>query len=250
MHRYRADEFDGKLPYVIVSNSNALSDGSYAKLSLAFAAINANLQTSKNIVVTLIGNTTEISTATLNQGAWTTLKIYPTKTGLSISGNIAGSPIIDFNGADNVTLDGRVNQTGSTRSLSITNSSSSTTAGTSTVNFSNSAELNTLKYVSVYGSSASTTDGVIKFATSTSGNGNDNNLIDNCAVTNSSGNRPVNAIYSLGSAASDNSSNTISNNIYDFINSSTSSNGIYLGANSTAWTISTNSFTRQPVLCP
>jgi hypothetical protein len=109
-----------------------------AKLSLAFAAINANLQTSKNIVVTLIGNTTEISTATLNQGA--TLKIYPTKTGLSISGNIAGSPIIDFNGADNVTLDGRVNQTGSTRSLSITNSSSSTTAGTSTVNFSNSAE--------------------------------------------------------------------------------------------------------------
>jgi hypothetical protein len=78
------------------------------------------------------------------------------------------------------------NQTGSTRSLSITNSSSSTNAGTSTVNFSNSAELNTLKYVSVYGSSASTTDGVIKFATSTSGNGNDNNLIDNCAVTNSS----------------------------------------------------------------
>jgi hypothetical protein len=39
----------------------------------------------------------------------------------------------------------------------------------------------------------------------------------------------VNAIYSLGSAASDNSSNTISNAIYDFINSSTSSNGIYLG---------------------
>jgi hypothetical protein len=48
MHRYRADEFDGKLPYVIVSNSNALSDGSYAKLSLAFAAI-TNLQTSKTL---------------------------------------------------------------------------------------------------------------------------------------------------------------------------------------------------------
>jgi hypothetical protein len=56
-------------------------------------------------VVTLIGNTTEISTATLNQGAWTTLKIYPTKTGLSIS-EIYGSPIIDFNGADNVTMEG------------------------------------------------------------------------------------------------------------------------------------------------
>jgi DMSO/TMAO reductase YedYZ molybdopterin-dependent catalytic subunit len=58
-------------------------------------------------VVTLIGNTTEISTATLNQGAWTTLKIYPTKNRIVYFGNIAGSPIIDFNGADNVTLDGR-----------------------------------------------------------------------------------------------------------------------------------------------
>jgi hypothetical protein len=57
----------------------------------------------------------------------------------------------------------------------------------------------------------------------------------------------VNAIYSLGSVASDNSSDTISNSsaICHFINSSTSSNGIYLGANSTTWTISTNSFTRQ-----
>jgi hypothetical protein len=109
--------------------------------------------------------------------------------------------------------------------------------------------LNTLKYVSVYGSSASTTDGVIKFATSTSGNGNDNNLIDNCAVL-IAGNRPVNAIYSLGSAASDNSSNTISNNaIYDFINSSTSSNGIYLGRIQPLGQ-SQPIVLRQPVLCP
>jgi hypothetical protein len=49
MHRYRTDEFDGKLPYVIVSNSNALSDGSYAKLSLAFAAINANYKQVKTL---------------------------------------------------------------------------------------------------------------------------------------------------------------------------------------------------------
>jgi hypothetical protein len=68
MHRYRADEFDGKFPCNCFK-SNALSDGSYAKLSLAFAA-NANLQTSKKHCGNLnYGNTTEISTATLNQGA-------------------------------------------------------------------------------------------------------------------------------------------------------------------------------------
>jgi hypothetical protein len=101
-----ADEFDGKLPYVIVSNSNALSDGSYAKLSLAFAAINANLQTSKKHC----GNFNwkyhrdfdcNFKSRSLDY------KNISQKTGLSISGNIAGFSIIDFNGADNVTLDGR-----------------------------------------------------------------------------------------------------------------------------------------------
>jgi hypothetical protein len=150
-----------------------------------------SIQTSKTLLVTLIGNTTSFDCNFKSKGL-DFAKIYPTKTGLSISGGM-DTPIIDFNGADNVTLDGRVNQTGSLKS-EYRNSSSSNTAGTSTVNFSNSAESNTLKYVSVYGSSAKCNRWVIKFGTSTSGNGNDNNLIDNCAVSNSNENRPVNAI--------------------------------------------------------
>jgi hypothetical protein len=68
-------------------------------------------QTSKNIVVTLIGNTTEISTATLNQGAWTTLYILQKQDCLFLESIALRLSILM---GHNVTLDGRVNQTGST----------------------------------------------------------------------------------------------------------------------------------------
>ena len=57
--------------------------------------------------MTIIGSTTEDATATLNQGAWTSLKMYTTKAGIYVSGDIAGVPILNLNGADNVTIDGR-----------------------------------------------------------------------------------------------------------------------------------------------
>ena len=246
-----ADEFDGKLPNVIVSNANTLSNGSYSKVSGAFAAINSYDQTGKDVVVTLIGSTTEDVTATLNQGAWTSLKMYPTKTGLYVSGTIAAAPLISLNGADNVTLDGRVNQTGSTKSLSIVNTSTSNSAGTATIRLSNSAESNTLKYLNINGSSSSATNGLLEFATSTTGNGNDNTIVEYNAISNSAGNRPINAIYSLGTAGKENSSNTIRyNTIFDFVNNNSSSNGINLAANSSDWSISNNSFYETNTMVP
>ncbi|MBX9886313.1 MAG: hypothetical protein K2Y30_00075 [Flavobacteriaceae bacterium] len=246
-----ADEFDGKLPNVIVSNANTLSNGSYSKVSGAFAAINSYDQTGKDVVVTLIGSTTEDTTATLNQGAWTSLKMYPTKTGLYVSGAIAAAPLISLNGADNVTLDGRVNQTGSTKSLSIVNTSTSNSAGTATIRLSNSAESNTLKYLNINGSSNSATNGLLEFATSTTGNGNDNTIVEYNAISNSAGNRPINAIYSLGTAGKENSSNSIRyNTIFDFVNNNSSSNGINLGANSSDWSISNNSFYETNTMVP
>ncbi|AWG20476.1 hypothetical protein FFWV33_02490 [Flavobacterium faecale] len=238
-----ADEFDGKLPNVIVSNSNPLSNGSYSKVSGAFTAINSYDQTGKDVVVTLIGSTTEDVTATLNQGAWTSLKMYPTKAGVYVSGDLAGAPLLHLNGADNVTIDGRVNQTGTTKSMSITNNSTSNTVGTATVRLSNSAELNTLKYLNINGSSNSATNGIVEFGTSTTGNGNDSTILEYNAITNAAGNRAINAIYSLGTVGRENSSNSIRNNtIFDFVNNNSSSNGINLSSNSSDWTISNNSF--------
>ena len=146
------------------------ADGAYTRLGLAFTAINGTAQTGNNIVVTISANSTETAAATLNAGAWTTLKIYPTVTGLTISGNLS-TPLIDLNGADNVTIDGRVNSTGTTKDLIITNTSTSSTAGTSTIRFINTAENNIVKYCKIKGAETNTSSGIILFSTASAGNG-------------------------------------------------------------------------------
>jgi len=236
-----ADEFDGRKPNVVVSNANANSNGNYLNLGAAFIAINAYVQTGNNIIVTIVGNTTETTTVTLNAGAWTTLKVYPVYTGLTITGNISTAPLIDLNGAGNVTIDGRVNQTGSVKDLTITNTSTGTSS--STIRFIESADNNTVKYCIIKGAAANAVAGVIFFSTATAVNGNDGNTIDNNNITSDLAGRPLNAIYSAGTASFDNSGNTISNNnIYNFLNNGTASNGIYLAGNTTTWTISGNNF--------
>ncbi len=224
-------------------------DGNYVSLGLAFAAINGNVQTGNDIVIEISSNTTEITTASLTEGVWSSLTIYPTVTGIIISGNLA-LPLISFNGADNVILDGRVNQAGVT-DLTITNSSVLNTAGTSTIQFINTAENNTIQFCNIKGSELNISSGIIFFSTATTGNGNDGNLINNNNISCNAGARPINAIYSLGSAGFDNSGNTISNNnIFNFLKQGSASNGINISSNSAAWSITGNSFYETASFAP
>ncbi len=227
--------------------ASAVLQATYSTLKAAFDAINAGTHTGA-LTIELNASTTETLTATLNasgsgSASYTSINIYPTTTGLSISGNLA-SPFIDLNGADNVTIDGREDATGSTKSLTIINTSTSTTGGTSTIRFINDASNNTVKYCTIKGSELVSTSGIIFFSTTTATNGNDNNTIEYNNITNSNdSNRPLNAIFSFGTSAKDNSNNTISNNnIYDFFNHATTSQGIYLSSFTTNWTISNNHF--------
>jgi len=236
-----AFEFDGFVPHLSISNSN--SNGYYESLTSAFNAINAQDQTSKNILISILSSTNETVSSNLNAGNWTSLNVFPIVTGLTLVGNLNGTSLINLNGADNVTIDGRVNQTGTNIDLNIVNNSTSATTGTSTIRFLNSAEHNCVKYCTIKGSSTSTSDGILTFSTSSFGNGNDNNLIDVCNLSNVGGNRPVNVLFSNGTSGHENSQNTISNsNIYDFLNPSASSNGINISANSTEWAVTANSF--------
>ena len=219
----------------------------YLTLKEAFDDINAG-GIKGVIILQIIDNTSETATAMLNASgagaaSYTSILIYPTGSGYTIGGSVNG-PLIDLNGADNVTIDGRVNATGSAKDLTITNTSTSNTSGTSTIRFVNDATNNTIKYCTIKGSSTATTGGILFFSTTTGTTGNDGNIIDNNNITNSAdANRPLNVIYSAGTAAKENSGNTISNNnIYDFLNKGTTSNGINLDANTTTWTISGNSF--------
>jgi len=234
---------------IVLTNTQSFADvtktvgatgANYATLKAAFDDINnGNIKTGI-ITLQIINNTTETASAVLNasggSSSYTFVRIYPTVPGLSISGNLI-LPLVNLDGADNVTIDGSVGGNDSTVSLSISNTN--ITSG-KTVQFINSAQNNTLKYCNIQGTGTTTTGGTIFFSTASSGEGNDGNTITNCNITG----RTVNAIYSSGSASpNENSGNTInSNNIYDVWSTNSSSYAIYIDANSTDYSITANSF--------
>jgi len=226
--------------------NGAVLQASYQTLKASFDAINAGTHQGE-ITIKMNSSTTESAAAVLNASSspssYTSVNIYPTAPGLTVSGNLA-APLIDLNGADNVTIDGRVNQTGNT-DLTISNTNTSTTAGTSTIRFINDASTNTVKYCTIKGSETvintpSAGSGTLFFSTGTS-TGNITNTITDNTITSAGANLPFNAIYSYGTAAKENSGISITNNnIQDY--SGASPNGIYLDSNSSAWTITGNRF--------
>ncbi len=232
---------------VSLTASSGTTTGSYNTLKGAFDAINAG--THRGVIeIKINANTTESATASLNASAvgssvYTSINIYPTTTGLSITGNLA-APLINLNGADNVTIDGRVNATGSTKDLTITNTSALATAGTSTIRFIGDASNNTVQYCNLKGSSTDAAAGIVFFSTAGTGNGNDNNTITNNDITCAAdASRPLNAVFALGTTLKNNETNTISNNnIYNFLSKATASQGINISSYNSGYTISGNSF--------
>ncbi|MEI8049271.1 MAG: hypothetical protein WCI92_17960, partial [Bacteroidota bacterium] len=238
--------YEYNLPVTVTATLGTLS-ASYQTLKAAFDAINAG--THQGVITVKINtSTTETATAVINASGtgsalYTSVTVYPTASGISVTGDLA-APLIDLNGADNVTIDGRLNASGALKSLMISNTSTSNTAGTSTIRFINDASSNTVKYCTLKGSSTATSGGILHLSTTTGTTGNDGNTIDHNDITNAAdANRPVNAILSLGTSGSENSGNTMSNNnIYDFLNRGVASQGIHLSSYTTSSTISGNSF--------
>ncbi len=227
--------------------------GDYTTLKAAFDAINAGSITGA-ITLQLTGSTTETASAVLNasgsgSAAYTSVIVYPTASGLSISGNLS-APLIDLNGADHVIVDGRVNATGFATDLTIVNTRSNND-NQSTIRFTNNATYNTVKYCVIRGSAYRDNSGILVFSNTASSAGNSYNTIDHNEITNSNGNRPLNTIISEGNSSFPNRNNTISNNnIHDVLNPNISHAFIIklgIGGDggqsyNDAWTISGNSF--------
>lgn len=234
-----------------VTVSGALvGNGSYTTLNAATAAINAGVQTGANIVISITGNTSEGSSQILlGSGAWNTLQITPVGGNFTISGTTtAGIPMLDFNGADNVTINGKNN---GTESLTIVNNSTSSSSGTATIRFINDAKYNLVTNCTILGGATVgqlSNGGTIFFSTANSGGtGNDSNTISfNNIGPISASLLPVKAIYANGTTtntAINNSNNAIvGNHIYDFFAAASNSNGIYVNVGNTAWSISANKF--------
>ncbi len=212
-----------------------------------FSAIN-NAVVSGNITVNIISDLTETGTNGLNQWSETgvggyTLTIRPSGGALrTISGTVAGAPLLNFNGADRVTIDG-LNTAGN--ALTISNLSTSATAGTSTIQFTADATNNAITNCTILGSATvplATNGGNIFIGTGTT-TGNDNISISNCKIGPAGTNLPSKGICgngSTGSAAIANNNITINNcEIYDFFLTAGSA-GVYALTGNSDWSITNN----------
>jgi len=226
----------------------------YATLGAAFAAINAGTHTG-TIAVEVCGDTSEgATTATLNasgagSASYSFILIRPVGgAARTISGaTTAGSPMIDLNGADNVTING-INTGGD--SLTIANTTVSATSGTATIRFIGGATGNTITNSNIQGSgtmSVATNGATIFFSTdAATANGNDNNTISNNNIGPVGANLPTKGILCNGSTtttAIGNSGNIIdNNNIFDFFGAAVTSSGVAVNGGCNTFSITNNRF--------
>jgi hypothetical protein len=231
----------GAASNVVVAGSTG-ADGGYATLKAAFDALNANpTQTGNTITVTINGDTDETTnSAVLNPasgGAWNTLTISPVGARTVTGATTAGNPLIDLNGADNVTINGL-------NSLTISNTTASAAAGTSTIRLINGAQNNTITNCTVLGSSTSSagTAGGNIFISTSVGGANSGNTISNNNLGPAGVNLPSKCVFSLGSASPNNNTGTIitNNNVFNFFTPNATCAGISIWTNSDTTTISNN----------
>ena len=224
---------------VTVAGCTGAGNGSYASLSLAFSTIVA-AQPAATITVTITANTTEpVGGATLVAGTWTSLTIAPSGGPWTVSGpTTAGTPMITFNGSDNVTINGGGN-------LIFSNTTASATTGTSTLKLFADATNNTFNNVTFLGSGfASTGSNTANVWISTgTTTGNDNNSFQSCKFGPAGVNFPSQLVVANGSTTTSaiaNSNVTFNNcEFYDFFLAGGCA-AINAGTGNTDWNITNN----------
>jgi len=234
---------------VVVISSGGTFLWNYHTLGGAFTAIN-NGRHKGEIYILLVSSTVERTTARLNaSGNYSAINIRPL-TVCAVSGNIAG-PLIDLNGAKHVTIDGRICNQDTVRSLTIRNAYTSLTEQSTTIQFFNGARYNTIRYCNIEGSGQAPTSANILFGETNVSYGNSNNVIDHNDIRPANGLSNLYAIQGIEISLHTpvtNDSNIISNNLIHDFKSTTEgvpSIGLYLSEKETSVTISGNSFYEQ-----
>jgi hypothetical protein len=232
---------------VIVTASGGLQIWNYQNLGRAFTAINNGTHTGV-INILLIASTVETATARLNAaGSFTSLRIRPLVV-CSVTGNLPEA-LIDFNGATHVTIDGRISNQDTLRSLTISNRYNNDSLRSSTIQFLNGASNNIIRYCNIEGSARTPLSANILIAETNNTRGNSNNVIDHNDIRPANGQANANAIQARPVSSNTtvtNDNNTFSYNlIHDYSHSvlvTQSCLGIYLSENETSATIIGNSF--------
>src|ERR1035437_7470260 len=134
--------------------------GDFLTLKAAFDYINHSGETYDDIYLEIISDITESSTAILYESGhdgisfYTSITIYPTVSGLTISGDL-DAPLIEINGATKVVVDGRLHDVqgpaqNNNKDLIINNSSPGSSA--STIRFAGSSNQSAVRYCTIKGS--------------------------------------------------------------------------------------------------
>jgi len=228
---------------VSVSGSNGADASNYANLGAAFTSIVAGDQTGKTIAITLDQTSiVETASAILTNKGWTALTIRPSVAGVTVSGAVDGA-LIKLDGAQNVKIDGRIGGTGTTKDLTISNTSVAVTA-TQTILLINDAKNNVIEYATIKGTNSATLSGTISITTGLV-DGNDNNTIDNCDLCEGA-TLPVCPIFLSGTSATISNDGTVISNcsISNYLNTGASTvvAGIYITGNCNTSTIENNRF--------
>lgn len=224
--------------------------GGFTSLTNALAYINANglagnttLALQSGYVGTSANETFPITfpnNPCINAARTLTIRPATGVTGLTITNTSDAAPVIDFNGATNVTING-INY-----GLTIANTSVAATANTSTIRFINDAKNNVVTNCNILGSALvplGTNGGTIYFATGIT-SGNDSITISNNKIgAISTTTLPSKGIYAQGSttnATIANSNITITGNeISDFFLTGGCA-GVYALTGNTQWNITNN----------
>ncbi|MFN4006014.1 MAG: beta strand repeat-containing protein [Chitinophagaceae bacterium] len=200
----------------------SIGTSTYTTLKAAFDAINAGTHTG-SINVNITGSTTETATAELvasgvGAASYTSILIKPTVAGVTISGNISGGALVNLNGADNVTIDGRVG-TNDTRQLTFINTTTTTLSAVIRLSSVSAPGLgatnNVVQYCNISGGISSTTAiiyGIYAGGTTitATGGGADNDTLN---FSNNAIQRVHTAIYARGTTtANPNDSLVIADN--------------------------------------
>jgi len=234
-------------PVTVVATGGVLGPTNYPTVKAAFDAINAGIHQNL-ITIWILGNTAETASAVLNSSgtgsaSYGSILILPSGA-RTVSGTIFG-PLIDLNGADCVTIDGR-NSNGN----SLTISNMFTGAGgtpTSVIRFINGAQNNSVKNCALLGSDTNgvgSASGIVLFHTTTTGFGNSFNTVSNNDIGPASATLPSKVIEALGTTTNTNTINTGNvidgNLIHDFFPIGGGTAGIDVNTGNRSWTISNN----------
>lgn len=246
--------YDIALDLPVQAWKNGVMEATYGNLKHAFDNINSGAHTG-SFELRITESIEETASAVLYYSGYngisnySSIHIFPTVSGLSVSGNL-NAPMIDFNGADRVTLDGRVNGTGDVKDLTIVNTNTSSTTITSTIRLINDATYNTIKYCNLKGSNQGS--GIVflslSYPAATYPLGNSYNTIENNNFTNHNNIIPRNAIRADNWGTTGYSTNkniTVTNNyFYNLLPSRV----IYFGNNTQSGTITGNSFYQTNII--